>query len=320
MGVVPRLSSIDRSDTVSGETQQPQVIVTAQGLTHPVVAETGAINENLNNCIDAKECTMVLSQFSSQHGVTKVRDFAYEPRLSPLLLNSCNELPKAPPAVPESPPESPTAHRKPSLRSIASSSSLQITRKLSNLSLSSSRSTPLPPRLPRYLGNHASPAVSTLGRSVSLELPTLRQAYIPRRAISLPRITEHIKTALCARYISKQVNAAYLRDLSVVRRASTGRTPKTAVAAPSRVVRTRTQLHTSTIASASMDGEGFFGATTLGAEPWVPYAMEVAPFPRFPGFKEHGRWCRFKNWVAKKCRGPERLSGEEEGDGGAWGP
>ncbi|MCJ1439352.1 hypothetical protein MMC27_008744 [Xylographa pallens] len=196
-------------------------------------------------------------------------------------------------------------------------------------SISSSRSTTLPPRLPRYLGNHKSPTVSTLGRSVSLELPALRAAYLPRRAISLPRITEYSRTALSTRFISNQVGESDLLGTSIVRRESRGRNPKIAVATPLHIVRTRTQLHTSTMASVdsaerkeqlmlNLADMGLQSASSLAAAP----ATTVPTPPQALGPKEHGRWCRFKAWAKEKRHGMEEVvedegEEEEEGEGAA---
>ncbi|MCJ1402977.1 hypothetical protein MMC11_006199 [Xylographa trunciseda] len=312
-------SSIDSTDTVSEEPQQFQDIVTTQDLAHSAVAETGTTNFDLVDCITSKDCTTVLSQDSSEPSYIKIRDFAHEPRLNPPqqvrvpLLHISNDLHTASPEAPQAISEAPITPRKPSLRSIASSSSLHLTRRLSNISISSSRSTPQPPRLPRYLGNHKPPTVSTLGRSVSLELPTLPQAHIPRRAISLPRITEYSKTSLNTRFISHRVAESHLHGTAIVRRLSTGRRSKVAVATPFRIARSRTQLHTSTMASTASNQHVLrhwdsFMAEGPPAASYNPSPFSPPPLPPLPpqpsGAKEHGLWCRFKTWM-KKPGGPK---------------
>ncbi|MCJ1320062.1 hypothetical protein MMC15_005399 [Xylographa vitiligo] len=264
--VLLKPSSIEFLNTTSEDRQQSPLVVINE---HPVL--------------------LVLPQISSRHSATKIRDFAYEPRLNLL-------------QFPIPSPEASTAYHRPSIRSI-----------------SSSRSTSLPPRLPRYLGNHESPTVSKLGRSVSLELPGLRAAYLPRRAISLPRIREHNRTALSTRFISSQVAESSLLGTTIIRRESTGRNPKIAVAAPLRIARTRTQLHTSTMASVDSaekrqrDFEksealklnfverGLLSGKHLAATP-TPAPL---PPPQPLGAKKHGRWCRFKDWWNGKRSGVE---------------
>ncbi|MCJ1248265.1 hypothetical protein MMC30_005482 [Trapelia coarctata] len=185
-----------------------------------------------------------------------VRDFFHEPVVSPLyerqlfLSNNEDQEPKA-----VFPPEA--VLRQPSLRSLTSYSSLRIAQKLrtyrsNSLSSTSSTSTN---RLPRYLGNHSS-AVSQLGRSISLELPPLREHFVPRRAHSLPRIAEycrpHPHPDPGTLYISSRVgdfHLPYPHSHLNVRRCldSSGRTPKVAEYTPAEMSNHRRHLAASSV-------------------------------------------------------------------------
>lgn len=138
--------------------------------------------------------------------------------------------------------------------------------------------------------------MSQLGRSISLELPSLNAHYVPRRAHSLPRIAEYGRLQPRpdpeALYISSRVRDFHLEapyaHLKVLRRLdSSGRTPKTPEYTPSEP-RFR-YLHDS--------GAGSSVMVQRDSEETEPGRMMA--YLCEPSDIEHGLWCRLKKKMGR---------------------